>query len=134
MNRGKNSNTVDFRGWEEGAVTLPRGATGRLFPSQRLNVDVSLRFVLFSLPSRAIFRFHVCGNPSRRSLNHTLFVSRRVLSARKAVHRARNSHPSIRPVTLSHPPFSCSLAHPSNRCFATTRGNPAGFLLFIPPR
>lgn len=105
----------------------PARRDGVPFPSQRLNVDVSLRHSFF-LP-RAIFRFHVCGNPSRRSLNHTLFVSRRVLAARKAVHRARNSHPSVRPVALPILRFHPSSSLRSNRCFAATRGNPAGFLL-----
>lgn len=103
--RGRRVNREEFEhgrfSWKGGKGPLrsreaQRGAFSLAATKRR---RFSLRRSFFP-PSRAIFRFHVCGNPSRRSLNHTLFVSRRVLSARKAVHRARNSHPSIRPVTL----------------------------------
>ena len=46
----KNSNTVDFRGRVGRGRYAPARRNGVPFPSQRLNVDVSLSAVLFSLP------------------------------------------------------------------------------------
>lgn len=102
-----------------GAVTLPRGCTRRLTLSVRLNVYVPSTILPLVAPytsklSLSLSAIPTAENPSRRSLNHTLFVSRRPCSTQsaqeKGVHRARKPTlrglgviQVIRPASLSPP-------------------------------
>lgn len=95
---GRNNGYI-FGSIVSGVAMLPRGCTGCLTLSVQLNVyapSTILRLSYLTLFTH--FAIPTPENPSRPSLNHTLFVSRqprsRTIGARKRCPSSKKTHPA----------------------------------------